>query len=100
MPIRSEQTIERRSYANSVVIPRTYRISWGAVFAGVVMGITVQVLLGSLGLGIGASTVNPAQEANPFAGLGVGAAIWLFGSTIVAYFASGWIAARMAGLPA
>jgi hypothetical protein len=91
---------ERRLYASSLVTPRPYHISWGAVFAGVVMGITVQVLLGALGVGIGASTIDPTREANPLAGIGIGAAVWLFVSTIAAYYASGWIAARMAGFPA
>lgn len=88
-------------YANSTVkVSKSYRISWGAVFAGVIMGLAVQILLGSLGVAIGASTVDPTQEANPLAGLGTGAAIWLFVSTLVAYYFSGWIAGRMAGVPA
>jgi hypothetical protein len=51
------------------------RISWGAVFAGVVVATAVQVLLTLLGVAIGLGTVNPMREQNPFAGIGVGTGI-------------------------
>ena len=37
------------------------RVSWGAIFAGVVVGLVVQVLLTMLGLGIGVATLNPTN---------------------------------------
>ena len=52
------------------------RISWSAVFAGVLVAIVTQMLLTLLGLGIGLGTVDPLQERNPVAGLGIGSAIW------------------------
>ena len=36
----------------------TRRVSWGAVFAGVVMVLAIQLLLSMLGLGIGLSTIS------------------------------------------
>lgn len=75
------------------------RISWGAVFAGVVITLVVQLLLGILGLGIGANSINPLQEQNPAAGLGMGAAIWFLISSVLALFAGGWVAGRLAGMP-
>ena len=43
--------------SDSVIVPRIRRrISWGAIFAGVVLVLAVQVLLSTLGLGIGANT--------------------------------------------
>ena len=48
------------------------RISWSAVFAGVLVAIVSQMLLTLLGLGIGLSTVDPVSEQNPTAGLGTG----------------------------
>ncbi len=75
------------------------RISWGAILAGVVVTLVVQLLLGILGLGIGANTINPLQEQNPTAGLGTGAAIWFLVSTLIALFAGGWVAGRLAGMP-
>ena len=45
------------------------RVSWGAIFAGVVVGLVVQVLLTMLGLGIGVATLNPVTGDNPAARL-------------------------------
>jgi hypothetical protein len=75
------------------------RISWGAIFAGVVTFFAIHITLSLLGLGIGASTVDPKQEANPASGLGIGGAIWFFISGLLALFAGGWVAGRVAGVP-
>ncbi len=75
------------------------RISWGAVFAGVVVALVTQLLLSILGIGIGAGTINPLTEQNPVAGIGIGAGIWFVVSTLIALFAGGWVAGRLAGVP-
>jgi hypothetical protein len=75
------------------------RVSWSAVFAGVVVALVVQLALSLLGLGIGAGTINPLEEADPTRGLWVGSAIWFALSTIIALFAGGWVAGRLAGVP-
>jgi hypothetical protein len=75
------------------------RISWGSVFAGLIVAIMTSLVLALLGMAIGLSTVNPAEEGNPFAGLGLGAAIWWVVSSLIALFLGGWVAARMAGVP-
>jgi hypothetical protein len=68
------------------------RISWSAIFAGVAITLGVSLLLALLGAGLGASSVNPLRETNPFEGLGKGAIIWMVISGIVAFFAGGWTA--------
>lgn len=75
------------------------RISWAAVFAGVVIVLVTQLLLSLLGLGIGASTINPTTEQDPASGLGIGAGIWVVVTSLVALFAGGWVAGRLAGIP-
>ena len=76
------------------------RFSWGAVFAGLAVAIGVQIALSLLGLGIGASTINPAAGQAPSAnGFGIGAGVWLLVSTLLAIFAGGWVAGRVAGMP-
>lgn len=75
------------------------RISWAAIFAGVVITLVTQLLLSILGLGIGASTVNPMSEQNPANGVATGAAIWFVISTLISLFAGGWVAGRLAGMP-
>lgn len=72
------------------------RISWGSVFAGVLIAIVTQIALSLLGIGIGLSTVDPKTEANPTAGLGMGTAIWYIITSLLALFAGGWIAGRLA----
>ena len=83
--------------ANGVAVIK--RISWGAVFAGVVVVLAAQLLLGTLGIGIGASTVSPTTQQYPVEGLGTGAAVWFGVSTLLALFAGGLVAGRLAGMP-
>ena len=75
------------------------RVSWSAVFAGVVVALVVQLALTLLGLGIGAATINPLTEDDPTRGLTTGSAIWLAISTIIALFAGGYVSGRLAGVP-
>lgn len=76
------------------------RISWAAVFAGVILAMVVQLLLSMLGTGIGMSTVDPAQGDTP-AGktLGIGAGIWWSVSSLIALYTGGWVSAHLAGVP-
>ena len=75
------------------------RVSWGAILAGVVAMLVVQLLLNILGIGIGASSVDAANMAdNPSAGgFSTTAGIWWTVSGIVASFVGGVVAGRLAG---
>jgi polyhydroxyalkanoate synthesis regulator phasin len=76
------------------------RISPWAVLAGAVVGVVVLFLLGLLGLAIGLATIDPAARDTPGAGaFGIGTAIWGIISFLIALFAAGWIAGRLAGDP-
>ena len=76
------------------------RISWGAVLAGVIITLAIQLLLSLLGIGIGASTIDPLHGESPAAeSLGIGAGIWWLVSALIAVFAGGWVAGRLAGVP-
>jgi hypothetical protein len=76
------------------------KVSWGAVFAGVVLALVAQLILNLLGVGIGASTLDPGADDNPSAaGFSVVAAIWWTLSGIIAAFAGGFAAGRLAGQP-
>ncbi|RYF55933.1 MAG: hypothetical protein EOO39_37380, partial [Cytophagaceae bacterium] len=48
------------------------RISWSAVFAGVLLAIVTQMLLTLLGIGICLGAIDAVEERNPTAGLGTG----------------------------
>lgn len=82
------------------ILPITVkRISWGSIFAGVVVAAISQLLFSLLGLGIGLSTVNPAESGAPVMGLSIGAGIWWVVSSLVSLFIGGWVAGRLAGIP-
>ncbi len=75
------------------------RLSWGAIFAGVVIAVAVQLVLGILGAGIGLTMVDPVAGTTPgAAGFGIGAGIYWLITTILALGAGGYAAARVAGV--
>ena len=75
------------------------RVSWPAIFSGVVLVLAVEVLLNMLGAGVGLSLVNPNGGGTPDArGFGIGAGIWWFASTVIALVFGCYVAARLAGV--
>ncbi len=74
------------------------RVSWQAIFAGVVLALALQILLSLLGAGIGLTTVDVNAGSTPSAGgFGIGAGIWWILSSCLALFAGGYAAAWLAG---
>lgn len=71
-------------------------IRWGAVIAGVAVGISVQLALTLLGIatGLSASDVSSTEAS----ALGQGAMVWAGVSMLIAAFVGGYVAARMTGL--
>ena len=75
------------------------RISWAAIFGGVILVVTVQLLLSLLGAGIGLGTVNVNAGSTPDASsLGIGAGLWWVISSIIALGFGGYVAAWFAGI--
>ena len=75
------------------------RISWAAIFAGVIVVVAVQLLLSLLGAGVGFGTVDTNAGSTPTAGsLGIGAGIWWVISSCLALFAGGYVTAWLAGI--
>ncbi len=75
------------------------RASWSAIFAGVVIAVAVQLVLGILGTGIGLSMVDPTDGSTPgAAGFGIGAGLYWLITTVIALGAGGYVAARMSGV--
>ena len=76
------------------------RVSWGAVFAGVVIALVTQLILNLIGIAVGAATFDPASSTSPSATtFSVGAGIWWTVSGIIAALAGGYAAGRLAGQP-
>jgi hypothetical protein len=72
------------------------RVSWGGVFAGVLVAVGVSMLLASLGIAIGVSAVDPG-ETDPGT-IGVGAAIWGGLQLLIALFVGGMVATRVGAI--
>lgn len=76
------------------------QVSWGAVFAGVVVSLALQLILNLLGVGVGASTIDPLAGDNPSAkSFSIGAGVWWTVSGVIAAFVGGHVAGRLAGKP-
>ncbi|GGG13381.1 hypothetical protein GCM10010924_48170 [Rhizobium wenxiniae] len=77
-----------------------YKISWGAVLAGVAIALAAQFLLNLLGVGIGAAVLDPTTSDNPEAStFSIAGGIWFVLAGIVSAFIGGYIASRLSGRP-
>ncbi len=75
------------------------RISWAAIFGGVILVVALQLLLSLLGAGIGLGTIDTNAGSTPSAGsLGMSAGIWWVASSCAALFVGGFVAAWLAGI--
>lgn len=94
-PTRTVTELSPMTEANTILMNK---VSWGAIFAGVVVALVTQILLTMLGVGIGIATLDPGTADNPAASsLSIGAGIWYVVTGILASFVGGYIAARLSG---
>lgn len=92
-------------YATSTVTARgavwpdaITRISWGGVFAGVAVALTLHLLLNLLGVAIGAGVIDPAQNDTPTAAsLSTGSVVWIIASGIISAFVGAYVSSRLSG---
>jgi hypothetical protein len=83
------------------VLPESLgRISWGAVIAGVVLALVLQLTLNLLGIAIGTTQLDPHDPDAPSAKtLTTTTVFWVGLSMIISLVIGGWVAARFAGIP-
>jgi hypothetical protein len=72
------------------------RISWPAVFAGLILAVFLQLALIFLGLSVGLSTIDAVDGDTPAKGLAIGSGIYFVFSIIFSLFTGGWVAGRLA----
>jgi hypothetical protein len=72
------------------------RIKWPAVWAGLVVGMSAQLVLALLGLAIGAWSID-LQDAQPAGGVPLGAGLWTGLSLLLSAFIGGYVTARLSG---
>lgn len=75
-------------------------ISWGAIFAGLVAAVALQILFMMLGAGLGFAIYTPMTDENPVANLSKGAAVVQGVSAIFSLWFGGWVAGRFTPLAA
>ena len=78
------------------------RVSWGAIFAGAVVGVSLLLLFTLLGVGVGSATIDPAPggDGSPrLASIATGSGIWLIVTQLFALLIGGIVAAKLAGSP-
>ncbi|MCE9669351.1 hypothetical protein LY474_16195 [Myxococcus stipitatus] len=74
-----------------------FKLSWGAIFGGAFVALGVLILLYSLGLALGLSSVNPSNPSSAKSA-GIGTGIWGIIAPLIALFVGGFVAARTAGV--
>jgi hypothetical protein len=72
------------------------KVSWGGVFAGVLVAMGVSMLLAALGVAIGITAFDPSTD--DAGGLGIGAAIWGGAQLLIALFVGGMVATRVGAI--
>lgn len=75
------------------------RISWGAVFAGGIVAVTIGAMLNILGIAIGVSTVDAAApgETPSASTFGIAGGAWLLVANLIGLAVGGYVAARLSG---
>ena len=96
-PYHDRRTAERRRIAYPAMLrAEGMRVSWGGVFAGVLVALGFLLLMTALGVAVGISAVQPGEtDAGT---LGGGAGIWAGISLLVALFIGGWVSTRMGAI--
>lgn len=89
-------THEHRFAATTWFGTEGMKVSWGGVFAGVLVAMGVTMLLATLGVAIGISAVDP-RETDAGA-IGIGAAVWGGLQLLIALFIGGLVATRVGAI--
>lgn len=76
---------------------RFTRASWGAIFAGTLVTVVIQIMFTFLGAAIGFATIK-ANQANA-EGLAIGSGIWLLVTALISIWVGSCIAGRLSGGP-
>ena len=70
---------------------------WGAILAGAVTALALQIVLMMLGAGLGLAVYNPITNDNPLTEFGAEAAVIQGITAVLSLWAGGWVAGRFLG---
>lgn len=88
---RSDRDRSSRSWAFPPV-----RISWGAIFAGVVAAFAMWMMLNAFGVALGLTAIDP-QDPETLRGSGIFTGVWGLIAPLIALFFGGLVAGHVAG---
>lgn len=99
--VAAQEVVATNQGPEVIIAPSSLeRLSWGAILAGAIIAIILQLALNLLGIGIGFTSITPADGDSPEAGrFAVSAAVWIGVSVLISLAVGGWIAGRFAGIP-
>jgi hypothetical protein len=90
--VQTPTTVDRDS--DLLMAPAGWRLSWGAVLAGIIVALAAHIVLNLLGVGIGIAGAPRGTSAEWF---GAGFATWWAVAGIIAAAIGGWVAGRTLG---
>ena len=91
----SEMGFSRGPNVEPLVEQTGFRLSWGAIIAGLVVAVSIQIVLTLLGIAIGFDVWNPGDRVG---GLGMALGIWTIVAGLIALFVGGMVTGRLAGI--
>jgi hypothetical protein len=92
----TEPVMGRATYAAAVDYHD--RVRWGPIFAGLVIALSTQLILGGLGAALGLTNIaNSGAPRSNADEVGAAVGIWSIISLFVSLFIGGWITARTCG---
>lgn len=78
------------------VARHSIELSWKSILAGVVSGLAIWMMLYTLGIAVGLTTIDPAR-AESMRATGIFSGVWTLAAPIIALFIGGAVAGRGAG---
>jgi hypothetical protein len=99
-PDRLDRPGEYVSDRTTTVAVNNYhdQVRWGPILAGLVIALSTQLVLSTLGVAVGSGNIGESGAPRSDAGaVGLNVGIWSVISLLISLFAGGWITARTAG---
>jgi hypothetical protein len=81
----------------SSVAGTPFKLSWSSILGGAFVALGIWILLYSLGLALGLSSVDPGDPGSARSA-GIGTGIWSLIAPLIALFVGGYVASRTAGV--
>ena len=83
---------------NLVIASFADRISWSAILAGLVVALALHMAFSTLGIGVGAASIDAFDRKNPTKDVPMILLVWMFVSGLAALFIGGAISGALAGV--